>query len=373
MIKERIKASTALIAPCLIVLAISGCDARDLQPDNHTVLSAPPVSVHDQFDISHLMFRTAAATSKIDGNALSNGGFEQQLEAGWDSCGMQNKISFTNKVTSGKTALELNRQGCIYQGVQINPNETVSLVCDAMVSSKRNDWTGIGISFYDEFWNYLGDANYTEVSGNEYKAYEVTDQAPGSANYASVWIYTENKALVDDCFLSTQEANVENLLYNGDFTIGRPGQVRGQAINQADGWRDACNGVNLQVSRSPVGEMILSEGACVHQQLSDDAIQALQGNYFELTCTYNLTSDNRASIATNLTDKRRETGMNDELVLTKTSTLQERLYGTATLSGKASDKLDAAPGIFVAIGKQGNDMLFILDCSLRVVDAPSNL
>jgi len=63
--------------------------------------------------------------------------------------------------------------------------------------------------------------------------------------------------------------------------------------------------------------------------------------------------------------------MNDELVLTKTSTSDEFLFGTATLSGKASDKLDPYPGVFVAIGKQGNDMLFVRDCSLRVVDQPT--
>ncbi len=373
MFNERTNTSAGPITACLIALALSGCNSSSLTTDSHTLYTVPSVNVHDRMDISNLKLRTAAATSQTDGNALTDGSFEELFKSGWDSCGVQNKISFTDRVTDGEVALELKRQGCVYQGVEINPNATVSLVCDAMVRSKRNDWTAIGISFYDEFWNYLGDAESAVVSGHVYGAYEVTAQAPGTALYASVWYYTENRALLDNCFLTADESESENLLYNGDFTINRAGEIRGYPVDLADGWRDACNGFNQRVSTVPDGEMVLSEGACVHQQLSAEAIQALEGNYFELTCTYNLTSDNRAIIATNLTDRRRETGMDEEIILTKTSTLEERLYGTATISGKASDWLDPALGVFVAIGKQGNDMLFIRDCSLRVVDAPLDL
>jgi len=297
---------------------------------------------------------------------LANGSFEDYLDSGWESCGNKNKIKFTHEASDGDVALKLNRNGCIYQATEIVPSTTVQLVCDAKIASKKSHWTGLGMSFYDQHWNYLSDATSAVISGNSYAAYEVTEHAPDTAAYVSVWFYSEDKALLDHCVLSAEATEAENLLYNGDFSITRNGDVRGNPVVQADGWRDACNGFNgLGAGR----EMVLSEGACVHQQLSNEAIQALEGNYFELTCDYNLTTDNYAGFATNLTDLRRETGHNENIVLTRTST-DQFLFGTATLSGKASDHLDPAPGVFVAIGKQGNDMLFVRNCSLTIVDGP---
>ena len=362
-----------VVATCLIATALSACDSQELAPYNHTA----DVTIHNHFDIAALMLRTPAAAHDSDGNLLINGSFENQQSYGWNSCANQSKLNFSNQSTDGASAITLKKQQCVYQGVSIDPRATVSLVCDARVDSKRNDWTGLGISFYDQYWNYLQDAPSALIDNKEYTAYEVTGQAPESAVYASVWFYTENKALLDNCFLTSEQTITENLLYNGDFTIHRSGTIQrpdditSYPVTQPDGWRDACRGVNLAVTSVESGEMVVSEGACVHQQLSNEALDALRGNYFEMTCTYNLTTENFASIAANLTDLRATTGMNDRTVLTKTSTSQEFLYGTATLSGKASDNLGSWPSVFVAIGKQGNDMLFVRDCSLRVVDGPA--
>jgi len=274
-----------LMAAFSAAIALSACDSRELAVDSKTHTRA--TGIHDSFDMSKLILRAAAALHSDNGNLLIDGSFESQSKSGWDNCGSENKIRYTHDASDGGTALKLRKQGCVYQGMRIERGALVSLVCDAKISSKRNDWTGLGISFYDEHWNYLEDAPYTEVNSYQYSTYEVTEQAPASAVYASVWFYTENKALLDNCFLNTEEAESPNLLYNGDFTIDRPGYIRDEfPVTQADGWRDACGGVNLWVSSNPNGEMVLSEGACVHQQLSNDAIDALRGNYFELTCTY---------------------------------------------------------------------------------------
>lgn len=343
---------------------VSACDSNSLVLDKDY-----SERVHNQIDTSLLRFQAAMPTTNIDGNLLVNGSFENQFKDGWNSCGDQQKIKYSHQATDGGSALELAQHGCIYQGAKITPNATVSLACDASIASNKNDWTGLGVSFYDDSWNYIDDAAYAVVSNNKYQVYEVTEQAPSSAVYASVWFYTENTALLDNCFLTTEQTDTENLLYNPDFSITRNGDIRGYPVTQADGWRDACGAVNQRTSSGP---MVLAEGACVHQRLSNDAIRALQGNYFEFTCTYNLTRDHYATLSTNLTDRRRDTGMNEVLVLTKTSTNEAFLYGTATLSGKASDNLSSAPGIFVAITKQSNGMMFVKDCSLRVVDGPTS-
>jgi len=283
MSTRRIQTCIGNIAIGLTALSVSACDSNNL-----VVETDPTARVLSQIDTSRLMIQAAQSKSNIDGNLLADGSFENQFKNGWSSCGDQDKIKYNNHATDGEMSLELRQQGCIYQGAEITPNTVVSVACDARIAGKQNDWTGLGMSFYDDSWNYLGDARYAVISDSEYRAYEVTEQAPSKAAYVSVWFYTENTALLDNCFL-TEQSDTDNLLYNGDFAISRNGDIRGNPVTQADGWRDACNAVNLRSSNGP---MVLSEGACVHQQLSNDAIQALQGNYFEFTCTYNLTRDN---------------------------------------------------------------------------------
>jgi len=285
MIKRKTQTILGNLAFGLIVLAVSACDSNSLVVDNDYT-----VRVHDQMDTSLLRIQAALPKSYADGNLLVNGSFEDQFNSGWNSCGDQHKVRFNHQATDGDMALELVSQGCIYQGAAITPNTIVSLACDASIASKNNDWTGLGISFYDNSWNHLADASYAVVSDDKFQIYEVTEQAPSTAAYASVWFYTENSALLDNCFLTTEQSGSENLLYNPDFAITRAGDIRGNPVIQADGWRDACNAVNLR-SDIGTGTMLLAEGACVHQRLSNEAIQALQGNYFEFTCTYNLTDD----------------------------------------------------------------------------------
>jgi len=287
------------------------------------------------------------------------------LKDGWDTCGDSYKVSTSSDATDGNSALKLKRQGCVYQGVDINPDTEITLACDSKMLSKKNDWTGLGISFYDQYWNHLSDSKAVTVVGTEYRSYEITELAPDTASYASVWFYTENRALIDNCSLAMHmdKPVSENLLVNADFSEETGGQPTG--------WYNACGGFSQQFSGNG-GSMVLSEGACMHHRPDVDVLEKLQGNYFELSCVYNLSSEGYTSIATNLTDSRRLTG-NDEVVVLPRNTFPDspaRQFDTITLTGKASDYLTPID-TFIAIGKQDVGMLIVDECSLRVIDDPA--
>ncbi len=342
---------------------ISACDSQGIEVVNntHSVTATSP-DMPSQLDISGLI-TTKAATARADANnLLSNGSFEDGLH-GWQACNAKSKLKIKRKASNGHNAVQVSAGNCIQQGAGIQPNTTYELQCDAKLQSNKNDWTGLGISFYDEFWNYLSEPEASVVSGRNYKEYTVTGSAPENAKNVAVWFYTENKALLDNCALSIADAPPPpvsgNLLFNSEFIEG---------TDTATGWRDACNGEYRRTNSLFNETIYVANGACVHHRPGAEVLAALQGNYFAYSCEYTYSGSAYASIATNLTTLRDETGQNDVAILPQTyfGGIPSFQIETVTLYGKAKDYLE--PGnTFVSIGSQDSLGLTVLNCSLEVV------
>lgn len=354
----------SLLAAGICVTAISACDSTGLNTTEATNarLDAPGVSA--SLDLPALMNRAAAATSNTSPvTYLVNGSFEQGT-SGWQSCSPNPPLKLVNDATDGSNALLVKKRNCVQQGVSVNPGEALILSCDVKMNSNRNDWTGLGLSFFDEYWNYVSEPAPVLINGDSYNTYSVAGNVPAGARNAAVWLYTENQVILDKC---TLQKTIEpppppplygNLLVNAEFVDG--GET-------ATGWSDRCNG-NYQRTNSFDGAIAVGGGACVHHRPDNDALAALQGNYFAYSCEYTKSEGSYASIATNLTTRRDETGQNDVAILPRTyfGGTPSWQFETVTLYGKAKDYLE--PGnIFVSIGDQGSDGLLVLGCSLEVV------
>lgn len=354
-----IRKKLTVVAVGLGIALVSGCDSGGLPTAESERVSGTSPNVPGILDISGLMARTVR-TSPAD--LLINGGFEQGLD-GWQSCSSSPPSQLVNDSSDGGSAVLVKRRNCVQQGVAITPGASLVLSCDAKMKSNRNDWTGVGLSFYDEFWNFISEPAASVVSGDSFNTYAVSGDAPPNARNVAVWFYTENQAIVDNCILQNgseppQPPFNENLLVNGEFVQGD-----GTAV----GWSDRCSGTYQRVSNIFGETLFVADGACVHHRPDSDVLQALQGNHFAYSCEYTKSGDSYASIAANLTTRRDETGQNDVAVLPKTyfggvPTFQVE---TVTLYGKAKDYL--APGdTFVSIGDQGSGLV-VLGCSLEIV------
>lgn len=355
-------ALTRIAVVGLSIMLISACDSDGSTSTTGALTPTPPPNISASLDVPALMARTTASTTPAD--LLINGSFEQDL-SGWQSCSPNPKPKIVSDATDGSKALLIKKQNCIQQGVAINSGETLIFSCDVKMKSNRNDWSGLGLSFYDEFWNFIDEPAPGTINGNTYSTYSVTGVAPDNARNVAVWLYTENQVIADNCQLQKVTEPPPppppvygNLLTNAEFDEG--GET-------ALGWSDRCNG-NYQRSSSFGNSIIISSGACVHHRPGNDVLAALQGNYFAYSCEYTKSSDSYASIATNLTTRRDETGQNDVAILPRTyfGGVPSWQFETVTLYGKAKDYLE--PGdIFVSIGDQGSSGLLVLGCSLEIV------
>ena len=345
-----------LLAGNLMLVAGCGSGETDSTASPGDV-SAP--EVNRILDIPSLV-RVAAATLPESNNLLTNGSFEDDLD-GWGACEDQPKLKITDNSSDGSKAVLVKRGNCVQQGVAVSPGQSLNLSCDALMVSNNNAWTGLGLSFYDQDWNFISEPDAQLITSSGFSTYNIAATAPSSAANVAMWLYTDGQASLDNCVLSGDSTPpppplTGNLLYNASFVE--------QNGNMPDGWTDLCNGTSYSNFAFGDKSLTVADGACVHQYLRPQVLSAIQGKNFIYSCKYSSSSDEYATLATNLTSTRDNTGNNDVVVLPRTD-YEGRVpvIKTVRLFGRAKDYLEPND-IFVAIS--GEASLFVTECALEV-------
>lgn len=334
---------------------VSACDSS-----GPLVTSSP--NMEEIVNVPELIRLAASTPANKQSNLLVNGNFESRLD-GWGTCNNNNELTLTTTASEGQAALVVGNSNCAQQGLAITPGARLTLTCDARILENQDGWTGLGLSFYDESWSFISEPDAKLINGTTFQQYTVTATAPQNARNLGVWLYAENPASIDNCVLTAdsqpQPPLTDNLLYNASFIDANNGIP--------ENWNDRCNGSAYQNTSFDNKSLVLGDGACVHQTLSTGALNAIQGKDFTLSCRYTGAGNGLATISTNLTNKREQTGQNDEVNLQPTGVYYSSggpVVMTNRLVGRAKDSL--TPGdIFVAISHSGPaDSLVVLDCSL---------
>ena len=311
---------------------------------SHEPVRVNPVDVQTKFITTQAISPQALDVSS--GNLFDNGGFESGLD-GWTACST-GAIKTSGDAFEGSGALEIVPDNCFYRSAEVSAGQDLVLSCYVKVI-EGSGWTGMGMGFADSSWATVGEAPATVISGSSYARYDVEFTAPANTTYASMWIYSENKAVVDNCSLMLESTpppppppSGDNLLENGDFETlanGLPTE-----------WSVGCGGTATSVvGRSGKG-FSLKGGVCVDQGLSAGDVAALSGNDYTYSC-YAKNTGGYASLSIFFNDSPKS------VVIPVSSSYQLiELKGTAP---------QASSG-FVSIYSEGN--LTVDQCSLTAGD-----
>lgn len=279
-------------------------------------------------------------------NLFDNSGFEAGLE-GWTACDT-GAIEESGDAYEGSKALKVNQGNCFYRSAEVNSGQELILSCYARIES-GSEWTGMGLSFADSDWKTIDNAPTTIITGNTYARYDVRATTPENSSYASMWLYSDNPAIVDNCRLLLEQEppvppppapNGDNLLDNGNF------ETLDENILPVN-WTRGCGG---SWASAPVNGQGLTTGGgiCIDQSLSATDIASLSGQNFTYSC-YAKNVSGYGSITIFLDGKPQEQAIpvGDSLELIEIS----------AQAGQISSG-------FVSIYSEGS--LFIDDCSLTV-------
>ncbi len=124
---------------------------------------------------------------------LTNTNFTSQLDA-WNTCDFNN-ASVVNNVAV------LTGRNCLDQSVSVTPNQELELTCDVRRLTSGTDWTGMGLSFYDENWNFISEPDAVTVIGESFADYTLTGTVPAQARIVLAWVYSVSGVAVNRCSL----------------------------------------------------------------------------------------------------------------------------------------------------------------------------
>ena len=279
----------------LVVLLLSSCQTTNLKqevPTGQEPIRTNPVDVQTSFINQQAI--SPQALDIASGNLFSNGGFESGLD-GWTACS-DGAIKTSGDAFEGSGALEVIPNNCFYRSAEVSSGQDLILSCYAKIRG-GSGWTGMGLGFADSTWSTVGEAPATVITGTDYARYDVAFTAPANSKYASMWFYSDNPVVVDNCSLMLEATppppppSGNNLLENGDF----------ETASVEDGfanWSKGCDGflgiTGLGDGRQAV---TLREGACLDQSLSASDISVLKGQEFVYSCIVKLTNSSYSSIS----------------------------------------------------------------------------
>ncbi len=284
-----------VILSCLLfaVFMLNACQTTDLNlgtdtalPTAHTPLRASPVDVMNDYITTQAL--EPQAISVAQGNLFSNGGFESGLD-GWTGCAA-GAITTSTSAYEGTGALKVNTGNCFYRSAEVSAGQDLMLSCYVRLES-GSAWTGMGMGFSDASWTPISDAPTTVITGSSYARYDVRAVAPAGSKYASMWLYSDNPALVDNCSLMLEStpppppppSTGENLLENGGFGFRDFSQTPTIPLD----WTAGCGGevsiTNGVINRLGRG-VNLRNGACIDQGLSASDIAEISGQAFTYSC-----------------------------------------------------------------------------------------
>ena len=124
---------------------------------------------------------------------LVNTDFINQLDS-WNAC------DFNNASVSNNTAV-LTGRNCLDQSADVSPNQELELTCEVRRLADGTDWTGMGMSFYDENWNFISEPEAVPVVGDSFREYKLTGTVPAQARVVLAWTYSVSGMAVNRCSL----------------------------------------------------------------------------------------------------------------------------------------------------------------------------
>lgn len=332
-----------LLIPLLTAPFLAACNGSDISVTGaQSVAETLTTRPLDHTDAR----RMAAAVSNSNAtNLLVNGDFSDSAN-GWISCSGDNLQVID---VNGQSAAVVAPADCVQQAVTIAPGDNLVLECDAQRRTAIQNWTGLGISFYDSEWQFISEPSPALINNSsDFGRYTVAGEAPTGAAYAGIWLYSDADASLTNCILENTDELPDTgggglLLYNGNFDQ--------RENNLPVGWTDYCGGFVESVGGVYVGDVRIGSGACLTQSLSSSAISTLRGQPFRFVCEmFNGTVGSYGELGTNLTGTHTSTPL-----ITNSS-------GSFTLSGTTAADIDNA---YVSIYIEGDRPRYILDCRLN--------
>ncbi len=260
-----------------------GCDSGsdgvtiiDARPDASRPASSAQIDVFKDNIAAALSDPQSPAPNSL--NLYTNPGFENGVND-WTACG-DGAISTSTDAYEGDAALELHAGNCFYRSVVVEPGETYTLSCFIKLTTERA-WTGMGMVFADSSYRSLLNAPVAvATSGSKYMRLDTHGVAPQGTSSLSMWLHSDFGAVVDNCNLTLQENQTpsppaidQNLLSNGTFS-----ESDGQG--GASDWTAGCHGVVVSDGTG----LFLSDGACVDQALTAEAITAVENSQISYSC-----------------------------------------------------------------------------------------
>jgi len=278
----------AVFLSCVLFAAfvLNACQTTPISTPvttGETPIRTSPVNVADKF-----ISVQAIAPQAVDidqGNLFDNGGFESGL-AGWTGC-EAGAIAESSDAYDGNKALKVNTGNCFYRSAEVSPGQDLVLSCYVRLQS-GDGWTGMGLGFADASWT-------TIPGGPSTQRYDVKATAPEATKYVSMWMYSDNPVVVDDCSLMLEiepppppPSSSENLLESSGFE-----QFPLVTPPVLSDWTAGCGGeISIVLNRSGSRKnMVLDNGACLDQSLSASDIAVLKGKDFVYSCLVRNTGD----------------------------------------------------------------------------------
>lgn len=124
---------------------------------------------------------------------LINAAFYDQLNA-WSVCD-------TTTASVVNNAVVLSDRNCVDQSIDSVAGQELELTCEVRRLTQGSEWTGIGLSFYDENWEFISEPDAVPVVSDSYRNYTVTGTTPTGTRYVLAWTYTVAGASVNRCSL----------------------------------------------------------------------------------------------------------------------------------------------------------------------------
>ena len=285
---DGMKNNFSLVALCMfIALILAACGTNDTSPStnkgitkNTPVMATSPIDVQNTFIAPQAL--EAQAVTVAQGNLFENGGFENGL-TGWTACAA-GAIATSSDALEGAAALQVNAGNCFYRSVTASAGQKIALSCNVKLLSGAA-WTGMGFNFTDASFATLSSAPTAVATSNSYTRLDTVATAPANTQNISMWLYSDNPAVVDNCSLLLETeppppppSEGANVLENSLFEDG--------SSNVTTNWSAGCAGTVERNGRpGPIGTyLVLSNGACLDQGLSSNDIAALAGRDYTFSC-----------------------------------------------------------------------------------------
>ncbi len=215
-------------------------------------------------------------------NLLVNGGFENRQSA-WSRCGA-GRSKIVRDASDGHYAMKLtsNRGGCLYQEVEVVAGTNYTLTCDAKRSNFLR-WSSLAITFNDATYSAEVEGDLKEITTTDFSQLSLQATVPESKTIASIVIYSEDIATVDNCDFSatssdTSSDSTPDLTPSPTPEVTTPASMlsNGGFENNLSNWF-SCAGSSSTVSDATSGSraLALDPKTCLYQEVPVTAGQNL--------------------------------------------------------------------------------------------------